>query len=287
MNLKKVRLVFLRELRDQLRDRRTLFMVLVLPILLYPALGIGMLELVVVFRENPRTVVVLGASALPDPALIEDGQFATRWYSDPIDAARLLVETDTVAPGSSRLQSARNAARLYKQRLLIDDPGQHRTSKPPPAPARKLDQQLSTLLRDSGIDVLLLVPPDFSSNLKKVDRLIVARQAVPEDPHYIRPVILVSGDEDSLIASRQVERVIAAWEAELLRLRLAAAGLPKSLPSPVGASVVKMSSPHQQSAMVWSKLYPAILVLMTVTGAFYPAVDLAAEKKNAGQWRPC
>ncbi len=33
--------IFRREVRDQLRDRRTLFMIFVLPLLLYPILGIG------------------------------------------------------------------------------------------------------------------------------------------------------------------------------------------------------------------------------------------------------
>jgi len=36
-----VKLIFLREVLDQLRDRRTLFMVAVLPLLLYPLLGIA------------------------------------------------------------------------------------------------------------------------------------------------------------------------------------------------------------------------------------------------------
>ena len=39
MNWRNVGLIFQREVLDQLRDRRTLFMVAVLPILLYPLLG--------------------------------------------------------------------------------------------------------------------------------------------------------------------------------------------------------------------------------------------------------
>ena len=34
---KNIKLILMRELRDQLRDRRTLFMVAILPLLLYPA----------------------------------------------------------------------------------------------------------------------------------------------------------------------------------------------------------------------------------------------------------
>ena len=75
-----VRLILLRELRDQLRDRRTLFMVAVLPLLLYPALGIGMLQLTMLFTEQPRTVVILGAEHLAQPPLLKDGSFDPRWF---------------------------------------------------------------------------------------------------------------------------------------------------------------------------------------------------------------
>ena len=40
-----IKLILMREVRDQLRDRRMLFMVLVLPVLLYPGLGIGMFQM--------------------------------------------------------------------------------------------------------------------------------------------------------------------------------------------------------------------------------------------------
>ena len=38
-----IRLIWLRELRDQLRDRRTVFMIVGLPLLLYPLLGFAVL----------------------------------------------------------------------------------------------------------------------------------------------------------------------------------------------------------------------------------------------------
>ena len=39
-----VRLIWLRELRDQLRDRRTLFMIVVLPVFVYPLAGLGLMQ---------------------------------------------------------------------------------------------------------------------------------------------------------------------------------------------------------------------------------------------------
>ena len=73
LNCRNVRLILMREVKNQLRDRRTLFMVAVLPLLLYPAMGIGMMQLNVIFREQPRVVAVLGADQLPaEPKLLEE-----------------------------------------------------------------------------------------------------------------------------------------------------------------------------------------------------------------------
>ncbi len=93
MTWRNTKLLFLREVRDQLRDKRTLFMVAVLPVLLYPALGLGVVQMTLLFRETPQTVVVLGAEALPGPGLIEGERFATEWFETPAEADKLRVLT--------------------------------------------------------------------------------------------------------------------------------------------------------------------------------------------------
>ena len=57
--------IFRREVLDQLRDRRTLFMVFVFPILLYPLLGYGIIQATAARESKPRIVVVVGAEYLP------------------------------------------------------------------------------------------------------------------------------------------------------------------------------------------------------------------------------
>lgn len=64
-----IRLIWLRELRDQLRDRRTLFMIVGLPILLYPIAGFGLIQIAVAFGTKTSTIGVLGAEHLPQPSL--------------------------------------------------------------------------------------------------------------------------------------------------------------------------------------------------------------------------
>ena len=124
MTWKNIRLILLREVRDQLRDRRTLFMVVVLPLLLYPGLGIGMLQMAMYFTEQPRQVVVLGVDELPELPLIEDGQFSDRWFRNPETAAKLRVVTDSQAVPSDASVSVEDRKSLLaaaaKVRELIE-----------------------------------------------------------------------------------------------------------------------------------------------------------------------
>ena len=70
MNLRNVKLIMSREVRDQMRDRRTLFMIFVLPVLLYPLLGMSFLQISQFLGGKVSSVWVVGAKDLPtDPPL--------------------------------------------------------------------------------------------------------------------------------------------------------------------------------------------------------------------------
>src|SRR5579871_5927503 len=107
-----VSLIFRREVRDQLRDRRTLFMIAVLPLLLYPALGLGLFQSALMLRQQPGIVVVLGAENLPDePQLIDGNRFVTRWLPAGADPARLVVITDQPEAADSAPEAEGGAKR--------------------------------------------------------------------------------------------------------------------------------------------------------------------------------
>ena len=56
-----IRTIWFREMRDQLRDRRTLFMILGLPLVLYPLLGLGILQFAIGIKEAPSIIGVVGS----------------------------------------------------------------------------------------------------------------------------------------------------------------------------------------------------------------------------------
>lgn len=70
-------LIYAREMRDQLRDRRTLFTIAVLPILLYPLVGTLLLQIAQFTRQHPTSVCVVGTEHLVGvPPLVETESFA-------------------------------------------------------------------------------------------------------------------------------------------------------------------------------------------------------------------
>ena len=81
MSWKNVKLIFMREVRDQLRDRRTLFMITILPLLLYPMMGLGVVQMLLTFSEQQRIAIILNADDLPDsPSLLDENGIQSEWY---------------------------------------------------------------------------------------------------------------------------------------------------------------------------------------------------------------
>ncbi|WP_206028570.1 ABC transporter permease subunit/CPBP intramembrane protease [Thalassoroseus pseudoceratinae] len=299
MRWKNIRLIFTREVRDQLRDRRTLFMVAVLPILLYPALGLGMVQMMLLFNVQARTVVVLGADDLPTTPslrLIQKGNFNARYFDSPgeVETLRVIADPDDTESLKHKdrldgiLASESKIRKLVNQIWQLDEEKIAWIKERHPAgdvfPKQKEMQQLKDELAETtaGADVVLLVPKDFAEHIHDLNRKIAARETIDLDSSERPYVIKNSADEKSMVAARRVQGILDRWEDAVLQHRLQEASLPQSLPQPVNPIQVDLAEDKQRSAFVWSQFFPAILVIMAVTGAFYPSVDLAAGEKERG-----
>lgn len=324
MNWKNVKLIFLREVRDQLRDRRTLFMVAVLPLLLYPAMGVGMTYMTVNFSEQERTVVILGAKDLPPPPLLDPNKpdrFLPEYFDSAADADKLRVLTEAnlgQPPEAGRtaeehaseqaflqqaveyrgtleqlgvLSRARVAAEEKSVRLSYA--GSEKKAeldaciqlvKQLEAQEKSLKAKVDQWFSAAPVQVMVVVPTGFATKLAEANRQLATRTAndaqIDEMP---RPLILQnSADEKSQLASRRIREALREWENRLRDARLEQAGLPRSLTSPVDLTSIDVAAKDDLSANLWSKLFPALLVMMGVTGAFYPAIDLGAGEKERG-----
>ena len=265
MNYKNVRLIFLREMRDQLRDRRTLFLIAILPLLLYPLLGMSFFQLSQFMRNTAAKVMVVGEEELEQhdwlPALLDpihkgspdkpDRHFDPALFINrPEEVTNLkLVEDETINDPKS-LASARAA------------------------------------LDGGDVQVVLYFPPGFGDGLEAARQALLGRGENPDPTKASllpEPQIFYnSAKEKSRIAQMRVERVLNVWRSSVARTNLRDGNVPLKAARPFEMLPQDVAEPQQRHAAIWSKILPFILFIWALTGAFYPAVDLCAGEKERG-----
>ncbi|MFO0903943.1 MAG: ABC transporter permease subunit/CPBP intramembrane protease [Pirellulales bacterium] len=253
MSWTNVKLVFQREVRDQLRDRRTLFTIAILPLVLYPLMGMSFLQIAQFMQEHPSRVTIVGVESLPaSPVFLTDGQIAEPWCSD--EERRLLavklVGRDAY-PEATRTQEVRNS------------------------------------IQDGRCDVVVVIPTDFASQIEHLRASLrpgaTDPSAVADPPAKLTPeVYLSSANDRSRIAAQRIEAVLKRWREALVRESLAEHQIPASAVSPFEITDRDVAEVGRRRAAIWSKVLPFVVLIWALTGAFYPAVDLCAGEKERG-----
>jgi sodium transport system permease protein len=228
--------IFRREVLDQLRDRRTLFMVFIFPILLYPILGFGILKVVAAMEKKPRLVVVVGAENLPQeqPLLDPKGNgFNQGLFDSPLEAGLLVVQRES--------SQGPWAAPEYRQQAI----------------------------REGLASAVMVIPPDLPAQFhEKIDVHV--------------PILYRSVDEPSQITYLRLREVLDRWKRGIVDARTKQDKLPQGYTQPIQVQGMDVATDQEVGGSVWSRIFPFLLVMMSLTGAFYPAVDICAGEKERG-----
>jgi len=264
MRIGNVKLILYREIRDQLRDRRTLFMIFVLPMLLYPLLGMSFFQISQFMQEQPTDVLVTGARNLTDlPPLFENNRFTAGLFADSKQARLLQLE---FAPAEPRDGAEQTIDRREQARAAV---------------------------QSGRFDAALCFPEDFADQLEGFRQAIERRDQAPaETPGPAVDVALqvpspeiiyTTANEESQITFVRLSRVLRQWTAEIGKTNLAAGGVPPTAAKPFVVAMADVSdNTDYHGAALWSRILPVMLLIWALTGAFYPAVDLCAGEKERG-----
>jgi sodium transport system permease protein len=258
MNWNNVKLIFAREMRDQLRDRRTLILIAVLPLLLYPLMGMTFFQLSQFLRHEAAKVQIVGAEQLAGrkwlPPLLGKEEFDPTLFDDPIERKNLqLVPVEATAATA-----------------------QHR----PPLDAARL------ALADGKVHVVLYFPEGFGERLQAARQALLERaehpEFVTEDDLPEPQMYYNSANEKSRIAQLRVDRVLNRWRTSVMQTNLRDSNVPLTAARPFELKPQDVAQKQQRHAAMWSKVLPFLLFLWALTGAFYPAVDVCAGEKERG-----
>jgi sodium transport system permease protein len=264
MSLSNVKLIFFREVRDQLRDRRTMFTIIVLPMLLYPLLGMSFLQMAQFMKQHPTKVRVIGAEDLPQtPPLLVTGDddaklvFSEKLCGSPEDAALLIVSVKARAS-----LSAVNEAAVGDEAREAINAGKY--------------------------DAAVYFPPGFAERMRGIRGGADEQEKQNDDEEASagdlpQPLVFFDAAKDkSRMAHDRVAMVLRAWRTEYVRDRLDEARVPAATSEPFLVEPRNLASDSERGAALWSRVLPFIVLVWALTGAFYPAIDLCAGEKERG-----
>lgn len=246
----RVWIIYRKELLEILRDRRTLTAMVVIPVVLYPMLMLGFLRA----AEN-------------EEAKLRTKTFVVEVADEPTaEKLRALIRgvvEDWGGDGETGAQASRPQEQLRPQfEVRAGD-----------TPMKQLgdDVQLRMTLES-------LPPPEGTVGPAKI-RLHVIYNEVNINSRSAKEAMLDLLSDFRRIAVR--ERV----ETALKHARPRPAAPPmdvESILDPVKIETVSVATERQRGGWALGQIIPVILVLMTITGSIYPAVDLTAGERERG-----
>ncbi|MFI5403285.1 MAG: ABC transporter permease subunit/CPBP intramembrane protease [Planctomycetota bacterium] len=247
-----LRLIAAKEVLDTLRDRRTLFVSLILPLLLYPTLLLGLTQIIGTTQRDLRSehqrIVLVGE--------------ATEMALNYLRVAKLdPVPADTEEKGlGDRL----------RDHLAVMEEGE--------ASGDRLDEdmgrgRLREALSKRRLAGAVVFREGFAGLLKQEKQ---AKAVLLFDPTDDASKVALEKVRGAFVKFQEEcrEELLRHFPEDAERLRFAQA--------PVEKKEIEVASSAQKGAYSFAPLLGMLIVIMALTGAFYPAVDLAAGEKERG-----
>jgi membrane protease YdiL (CAAX protease family)/ABC-type multidrug transport system permease subunit len=238
--------IYRKELVETLRDRRTLAAMLLVPIVLYPVLMIVVVEALRV--ETGRRRAEQYRVCVPDAA-------HRLWLRGVLEREDREYEFASSAPGEGP-PDAGLSARIESRQIEIDvlDAG----------------ESLWDAVDSQTFHAAVIVdpPPDAEGPFDATNRVV--------------QIVHCDTDPRSDFVFVQLGKILANESARVIRARVADLPGGAANLTPLLTHHLSTSSPREQFAKILAMVVPFLLVIMTVTGALYPAIDLTAGERERG-----
>ncbi len=280
MNLRHILHVFRKDGLEILRDRRTLFVNVVLPALLYPFIALFMVQVIQLTQGQqippPRIALIDLPPRMADLLIVkDDDQKPDKTESSALrpPAHSTSIPPADIAPTRTRAQAV--AADL-PQRVIIalriaalELATLERSEKHERTPDHRNKEQqakltLLALLRADELAGIVINIPRSNTNTAQWF-------ATYDNAH-------VHGDRAQLAVTNAAKK----YNHELVLERLGVAGLGESDLAPLVLDSHALAPTAETVRTRFAGIIPMILVVFAALGAFYPAIDLIAGERERG-----
>jgi sodium transport system permease protein len=240
--------IYRKEILDTLRDRRTLLMMLGVPILLYPLIIIGATK----FAESSAATANERASSV------------VVWGDMP----RTLVE-QLGKETKLKIRSGEGAPAELPPAPPPPPDEEDEKKKPRDVPESAAVQAARKIILNRDVDAVLVLWPGFRAKTEAGGN---GKASILYDS--VRP--------DSRKARQRLARSLTAYRKEVLKLRETGRDLPDGYTSALEVRADDIAPQSRRGAMLLGAILPMLLILMSAMSGFYCAIDLTAGEKERG-----
>jgi len=216
MNIRNVTVIFKKQLIELLRDKRTIFVIFILPLLLYPIMVVGFAQM----------------------SIFLIGKMAKETY-------KIVIENHVQAPELFSLIEADSQFSVVQV------------------------ENADSALQIGDIQLFIRIPDGFEKKIAS------------GDSDTLR-ISFNGAKEISDLSLDRLNGLVNDYRREIVSRRIENAGLDSTLVKPVFERTENVASEEKMGGMVFGRILALILVLMVITGAYYPSVDMVAGEKERG-----
>ena len=282
-------------------------MVAVLPLLLYPILGFVVLRFALGVVDRPSVIGIARSVSgktgdFPEPAVLDLAPRYLAWlaltpalsYPDRVAGVMALSAAADRQPGPFLSIDKGKVVLLAGQKPpSLADPLTLIVHGKPSLELALLAQAVDKTqfefldpqaaleaLEEKRLDLLISARGDFYANLKKTESQDVESQAVVK-------IQSRAGPERYRIAKSRLDLMLDYWKKDVNNQRLRDHDLPSHFDQPFvtdeGEVPPATSGSNQERILeLMVRIFPFMLVMWSLAGALYPAVDLCAGEKERG-----
>ncbi len=244
LNYHRIKQLYIKDLLDIVRDRRTLIAMTVVPIVLYPLLMLGSIQAASVQADRLKEMpLVIGVQT----------ENVARGLRDILrqDAARIEQRAAEAKAADITIESS-NAILKFKIVAVTES---------------KIEEWVRTFeLADCAVIFEPLPLPQNWRMWRQVKAKVVADSA----------------EISSAIAGARLRGVLLRHGKFIRESRNAWDGRPGWYVNPITIDEIDVASAEKRGGGMLGQILPLILILMTMTGAIYPAIDLTAGERERG-----
>jgi sodium transport system permease protein len=241
-----------KELSEVLRDRRTIMTLILMPVLLYPLLAMGFQQFLLASELEDRQ----------QPGF-RFGFFSSEEAKLVFKVVQTNLDTDSRQPSFQPTEvNPTNIFEVADMSLLLSG-------------------ELDLIIRVPEIDKL---PPDFDEKNRAVKVNLYHLKGSPRSMHALAAVQRQLNEANTAVLQRKLGNVLVfQHDIEVQKDNQSPAPLDDTQkPATLIQTATREIVPPKADEFPLASIIPLVLILMTITGAVYPAIDLTAGERERG-----